>query len=100
MPEVADGTGEGGGEAGDKISGGGGGAVVGDDNFFGRGGLFAKSSETKFQRADVIVGTDDEADFLRGDHEPSSLTLDSSTERCASGSRALPVARWTSSEAG
>jgi len=68
VPEVMDRAGQGRGEAGDKIFGGRGGAVIGDENFHGSSCLVTKPSEAQLERADVIVGTDDEGNLIRGDH--------------------------------
>ena len=68
VPEVMDWTGQGWGEAGDKIFGGRGGAVIGDDNLHRGGCLVAKTSEAQLEGAEVIIGTDDEGNLFRGDH--------------------------------
>ena len=72
VPEVMDWTGQGWGEAGDKIFGGRGGAVIGDDNLHRGGCLVAKTSQAQLQRADMIVGANDEGNLIRGDHWDSS----------------------------
>ena len=64
VPKVMDWAGEGGGESCDKIAGVWGGAVVGDENFHGCTRLVAKTSEAQLQRADMIVGTDDEGNLI------------------------------------
>ena len=64
VPKVMDWAGQGRGDAGDKIFGGRGGAVIGDENFHGSTRLVAKTSQAQFQRADMIVGTDDEGNLI------------------------------------
>jgi len=60
VPEVMDWTGQGWGEANDQIASGGGGAIIGNENLHGCSRLVAKTSEAQLERADVIVGADDE----------------------------------------
>jgi hypothetical protein len=64
VPEVMDWAGQGWGEANDQIASGGGGTIVGDENFHGSTRLVAKTSEAQLERADMIVGTDDEGNLI------------------------------------
>jgi hypothetical protein len=64
VPEVIDWAGQGWGEANDQIASGGGGSVVGNENLHGCSCLVAKTSEAQLQRANVIVGTDDEGNLI------------------------------------
>jgi hypothetical protein len=64
VPEVTDWAGQGWGEANDQIASGGGGSVVGNENFHGCTRLVAKTSEAQLERADVIVGADDEGNLI------------------------------------
>jgi hypothetical protein len=64
VPEVMDWAGQGWGEANDQIASGGGGTIIGDENFHGSARLVAKTSEAQLQRANVIVGTDDEGNLI------------------------------------
>ena len=68
VPEVADWAGQGWGEANDQIASGGGGTIIGDENFHGCSRLVEKTSEAQFERADMIIGADDEGNLIRGDH--------------------------------
>jgi hypothetical protein len=64
VPEVVDWAGQGWGEANDQIASGGAGTIIGDKNLHGSSCLVAKTSEAQLQRADVIVGTDDEGNLI------------------------------------
>jgi hypothetical protein len=64
MPEVMGWAGQGRGEANDQIASGGGGPIIGDKNFHGSTRLVAKTSEAQLERADMIVGTDDEGNLI------------------------------------
>jgi len=64
VPEVMDWAGQGWGEVNDQIASGGGRTIIGDENFHGCSCLVAKTSEAQLERADVIVGTDDEGNLI------------------------------------
>ena len=64
VPEVMDWAGQVWCEANDQIASGGGGSVVGNENFHGCSRLVEKTSEAQFERADMIVGTDDEGNLI------------------------------------
>jgi hypothetical protein len=64
VPEVMDWTGKGWAEANNQIASGGGGTIIGDENFHGSTRLVAKTSEAQLERADMIVGTDDEGNLI------------------------------------
>jgi len=64
VPEVMDWTGQGWGETNDQIASGGGGTIIGDENFHGCSCLVAKTSEAQLERADMIVGADDEGNLI------------------------------------
>jgi hypothetical protein len=64
VPEVMDCTGQGWGEANDQIASGGAGAIIGDENLHGSSCLVAKTSEAQLERANVIIGADDEGNLI------------------------------------
>jgi hypothetical protein len=64
VPEVTDWARQGWGEANDQIASGGGGAIIGDENLHGSSCLVAKTSEAQLERANVIVGADDEGNLI------------------------------------
>jgi hypothetical protein len=64
VPEVMDWAGQGWGEANDQIASGGGGPIIGNENLHRSSCLVAKTSEAQLQRANVIVGTDDEGNLI------------------------------------
>jgi hypothetical protein len=64
VPEVMDWAGQGWGEANDQLASGGGGSIVGNENLHGSSCLVAKTSEAQLERADVIVGADDEGNLI------------------------------------
>ncbi len=68
VPKVSGGARQGGEKSFDEGAGFGAGTVVGDENFPWGRGLIAKSGQAQFERADVIVGADDDGDFFWIDH--------------------------------
>jgi hypothetical protein len=64
VPEVMDWARQGWGEANDQIASGGGGTIIGDENFHGCSCLVAETRKAQLERANVIVGTDDEGNLI------------------------------------
>jgi hypothetical protein len=64
VPEVTDWAGQGWGEANDQIASGGGGPIIGNENLHRSSCLVAKTCKALLQRANVIVGTNDEGNLI------------------------------------